>query len=104
MQASEERKQKVDFSITYHEIKDAILAWSNELIAMVKYTAIVFLIAVPDLMNKAKILSSQNFTPIQTYVLVARIYLVLVGCVSLILHGIQRKLAVPGLNAGMDGR
>jgi polar amino acid transport system substrate-binding protein len=26
MQASEERKQKVDFSITYHEIKDAILA------------------------------------------------------------------------------
>ncbi len=26
MQASEERKQKVDFSITYHDIKDAILA------------------------------------------------------------------------------
>lgn len=26
MQASDERKQKVDFSITYHEIKDAILA------------------------------------------------------------------------------
>ena len=75
-----------------------IPAWSNEFIAMIKYTAVIFLIAVPDLMGKAKILSSQNFAPIQTYILVALIYLILVGIMSVILHFVQKKLAVPGLD------
>ncbi|ACN15139.1 GlnP5 [Desulforapulum autotrophicum HRM2] len=81
-----------------------IPAWSNEFIAMVKYTAIVFLIAVPDLMSRAKILSSQNFAPIQTYILVALIYLVLVGTLSLGLHFVQQRLAVPGFDFGQDAR
>ncbi|MCF8076006.1 MAG: amino acid ABC transporter permease [Desulfotignum sp.] len=98
------RFQGIRHIVLPQALRLVIPAWSNELIAMVKYTAIVFLIAVPDLMNKAKILSSQNFAPIQTYVLVALIYLVLVGFLSLVLHGIQRKLAVPGLDAGMEGR
>jgi polar amino acid transport system permease protein len=98
------RFQGIRYIVLPQALRLVIPAWSNELIAMVKYTAIVFLIAVPDLMNKAKILSSQNFAPIQTYLLVALIYLVLVGFLSLVLHGIQRKLAVPGLDAGMDGR
>ena len=75
-----------------------IPAWSNEFIAMIKYTAVIFLIAVPDLMGKAKILSSQNFAPIQTYILVALIYLILVGIMSVILHFVQKRLAVPGLD------
>jgi polar amino acid transport system permease protein len=81
-----------------------IPAWSNEFIAMVKYTAVVFLIAVPDLMGRAKILSSQNFAPIQTYILVALIYLVLVGALSLVLHFVQQRLAVPGFDFGQDAR
>jgi polar amino acid transport system permease protein len=81
-----------------------IPAWSNEFIAMIKYTAIVYLIAVPDLMSKAKILSSQNFAPIQTYILVALIYLVLVGLLSLALHFVQRKLAIPGFGLKTDTR
>lgn len=75
-----------------------IPAWSNEFIAMIKYTAIIFLIAVPDLMGRAKMLSSQHFAPIQTYILVALIYLVLVGIMSIILYFVQKKLAVPGLD------
>lgn len=81
-----------------------IPAWSNEFIAMVKYTAVVFLIAVPDLMSRAKMLSSQNFAPIQTYILVAMIYLVLVGGLSLVLHFVQRRLTVPGFDFGQDAR
>ena len=38
-----------------------------------------FLIAVPDLMGQAKIISSQKFAPIPCYILVALIYVVLVG-------------------------
>ncbi|EMS81528.1 MULTISPECIES: transporter substrate-binding domain-containing protein [Desulfotignum] len=41
MQASEERKQKVDFSITYHEIKDAILAKADSDIELTSINEIV---------------------------------------------------------------
>lgn len=96
--------QAIRHIILPQALRLVIPAWSNEFIAMVKYTAIVFLIAVPDLMSRAKILSSQNFAPIQTYILVALIYLVLVGALSLGLHFVQQRLAVPGFDFGQDAR
>jgi polar amino acid transport system permease protein len=43
-------------------------------------------------------LSSRHFAPIPTYILVALIYLILVGVMSLAVHMLQKKLAVPGLD------
>ncbi len=79
-----------------------IPAWSNELISMIKYTAVVFLIAVPDLMAQAKRIASQQFAPIQTYVLVALIYLLLVGVASIILRILSKRLEIPGLRLEME--
>lgn len=72
-------------------------AWSNEMIAMIKYTAVVFLIAVPDLMGQAKIISSRTFDPISTYILTAIIYLVMVGIATFALRILSRYLETPGL-------
>ncbi len=96
------RLQGIRLVILPQALRLVIPAWSNEFIAMIKYTAVVFLIAVPDLMGRAKMLSSRNFAPVQTYILVALIYLVLVGVMTLILHFVQRKLAVPGLDFRAD--
>ncbi len=81
----------------------AVPAWSNEFISMVKYTAVVFLIAVPDLMGQAKIISSQKFAPIPCYILVALIYVVLVGATSLLLRVVNKRLAIPGVNIELEG-
>ncbi len=75
----------------------ALPAWSNEAVAMLKYTSVVFLIAVPDLMGQAKILASRYFAPIQIYLIVAVFYIVLVGIAYLILSLIERRLRIPGL-------
>jgi len=75
----------------------ALPAWSNEAIAMVKYTAIVFLIAVPDLMTKAKLLSGRYFNPIPVYISVAVIYIILVAIATFIMRNIERRLETPGL-------
>ncbi len=75
----------------------ALPAWSNEAVAMLKYTSVVFLIAVPDLMGQAKILASRYFAPIQIYLIVAVFYIVLVGIAYLILTLIERRLRIPGL-------
>ena len=72
-------------------------SWSNEMIAIIKYTAVVFLIAVPDLMGKAKIISSRTFAPVSTYLIVALIYLTIVGLASLVLHAVGRRVETPGL-------
>jgi len=77
--------------------------WSNEFISMVKYTAVVFLIAIPDLMGTAKMISSQQFAPVFTYILVAIIYLVLVGISNTFMYYTNKALAIPGLNLKMQG-
>jgi polar amino acid transport system permease protein len=73
----------------------ALPAWSNEAISMIKYTAVVFLIAVPDIMGKAKILAGRYFNPIEIYITVALIYLVLVAIASWLVHGLERRLELP---------
>ena len=74
-------------------------SWSNEMIAIIKYTAVVFLIAVPDLMGKAKMVSSRYFAPISTYIVVALIYLVIVGLATLILRYVGKRFETPGLES-----
>lgn len=78
-------------------------AWSNEVVSMIKYTAVVYLIAVPDLMGQAKNLSSKFFQPIPIYLTAALFYLVLVGITYFILRAIERRLRVPGLMLEHEG-
>jgi polar amino acid transport system permease protein len=82
----------------------ALPAWSNEAISMVKYTAVVFLIAVPDLMGKAKILAGRYFNPIEMYLTVALIYIALVAVATLIMHSLERRLRTPGLELEVERR
>lgn len=76
--------------------------WSNEAIAMLKYTSVVFLIAVPDLMGQGKILSSKYFAPIPIYMTVAIFYLILVGIAYLVLSAVERRVSIPGLTLSAD--
>jgi polar amino acid transport system permease protein len=64
---------------------------------MIKNTAVVYLIAVPDLMTKTKIMVASYYNTIEAYSLVALIYLALVAIATIIFHGIERKFAIPGL-------
>lgn len=50
-------------------------AWSNEPVSLLKSTAVVFLIAVPELMARAKSIAAKTYGPIGSYLAVAIIYL-----------------------------
>lgn len=69
---------------------------------MIKYTAVVFLIAVPDLMGQAKILAGRYFNPIEIYLSVALIYIVLVFIATQIMSAIERKMRTPGLELEIE--
>jgi polar amino acid transport system permease protein len=89
--------QAIRYIILPQAIKLALPAWSNEAISMIKYTAVVFLIAVPDLMGKAKILGGRNFNYIELYIIAAVIYILLVFIATRLVRTIERKLYTPGL-------
>jgi polar amino acid transport system permease protein len=92
----------VRYIILPQALRLALPAWSNEAIAMIKYTAIVFLIAVPDLMTEAKIWAGRDFNPIPVYTTVAVIYIILVALATLLMRTVERRMETPGLDLEIE--
>jgi polar amino acid transport system permease protein len=87
--------QAILYIIMPQALRLALPAWSNEAVSMIKYTAVVFLIAVPDIMGKAKILAGRYFNPIEIYLTVALIYLTLVAIATWLVHLLEHRLRIP---------
>jgi polar amino acid transport system permease protein len=75
----------------------ALPPWSNEVIGIMKASAVVFLIAVEDLMAQAKIIFGRTFDPVEAYVIVTIVYLVLIAALAFLLSRIERRLRIPGM-------
>ena len=91
------KMKAIRYIIIPQTLRLALPAWSNEAIAIVKYTAVVFVIAVPDLLTRAKFLSSKYYTPIEAYLSVAVVYIALVGIMTIIMGTVERVTRIPGL-------
>lgn len=74
----------------------AIPAWSNEPVSLLKSTAVVFLIAVPELMAKAKSIAAKTYDPIGSYLAVAIVYLAMVYLLDAVLRWMERASRIPG--------
>ena len=80
----------------------AIPAWANEPVSLLKSTAVVFLIAVPELMAKAKAIAARTYDPIGSYIAVALVYLAMVYLLDLFLKWMERAAVIPGFE--MEGK
>jgi polar amino acid transport system permease protein len=94
--------QAIRYIVLPQAIKLALPAWSNEAVSMIKYTAVVFLIAVPDLMGKAKILGGRYFNYIELYAIAAVIYILLVFVATRLVRFIERRMYTPGLEMEVE--
>ncbi|MGB4595866.1 MAG: amino acid ABC transporter permease [Anaerolineaceae bacterium] len=74
----------------------ALPSWSNEPISLLKTTAVVFLIAVQDLMARAKRAANVTYNPIGSYIAAAIVYLAMVFALSALLKWLERKTKIPG--------
>ncbi|MFO8060286.1 MAG: amino acid ABC transporter permease [Bacillota bacterium] len=75
----------------------ALPAWSNEVVYMVMNSAIAFTIAVPELLARSKMLISWHYRPIEVFILVSVIYVVMLGIVSRGLDYVESWIRIPGL-------
>lgn len=90
------RWKTIWYIILPQALRLAIPAWSNEPVSLLKSTAVVFLIAVPELMAKAKSIAAQTYDPIGSYLAVAVVYMAAVYILDAVLRWIERASRIPG--------
>jgi polar amino acid transport system permease protein len=97
------RMQAIRYVIVPQAFRFALPSWSNEAVSMIKISSIVYLIAVPEMMYIAKIIISDHYNPMQTYLLVGAIYLAVIGAMTLVLNEIEKRSTIPGLETVKRG-
>jgi polar amino acid transport system permease protein len=96
------RLQAIRYVVLPQALRLVIPPWSNELIYMVKGSAVVYLIGVLELMGQAKNIAARTFRNFEVYIVVALFYLALIFLLTVILRVVERRTRIPGL--GTAGR
>jgi polar amino acid transport system permease protein len=91
------RFQAIQHIILPQALRIVIPSWANEPVALMKASAVAFLIAVPDLMTKGKFVAARTYDPIGAYLAVAVFYIVLVLSLTMLVSFVERKTSIPGI-------
>ena len=91
--------QSIQNIILPQALRISIPAWSNELIYLLKYTSIAYLITVRELTAEGFFIAARNFKFIEMLIIIAIIYLVLTIVFTAIIDIIERRLRIPGIGA-----
>jgi polar amino acid transport system permease protein len=91
------RLQSIRTIILPQALRISIPAWSNELIYLLKYTSIVVYIQVRDLTFQAKDIASHSSRYLETFLVVALIYLLFTFIFSEIVDHVEKRLRIPGI-------
>jgi polar amino acid transport system permease protein len=92
----------IRYVILPQALRLAIPAWSNEPVSLLKSTAVVFLIAIPEVMSKAKSIAARTYDPIGAYLAAAVMYLAAVYILIMLLNWLERATRLPGFD--MEGK
>lgn len=87
--------QAVSFIVLPQAFRRAIPGWSNEASGMIKASALVYALGVPELMRQAQYVSARTLQPFIAFGVAAAIYLVLTLVANGGLRLLERKVAIP---------
>ena len=90
------KRQVTRFIILPQAIKNIMPALGNDLIALLKDSSLVSIVAVRELTQMAKLWTGSNFHFMEGYFVLAGIYLTLTLSLSLLLRWYERRIATPG--------
>ncbi len=90
-------KTQALFSIILPQaVRRALPGCGNELIYLIKYSSLAYMVTCIELTGEAKILASLYFKYMELFLIAGAIYLVLVSIATWILNNVEDWLAVPG--------
>ncbi len=73
----------------------ALPGCGNEVIYLIKYSSLAYIVTCIELTGEAKILVSRTFMPTEVYFITALYYLGLVSLATFILKKVEQKLTIP---------
>jgi polar amino acid transport system permease protein len=77
-----------------------IPSWSSELIYLIKYSSLAYLIQFPELLFQTRYIASRNYRMFEMFIIAGCLYLGAVLCVSYVLKKLEIRLRIPELGVG----
>jgi polar amino acid transport system permease protein len=77
-------------------IRRALPGCGNELIYLIKYSSLAYMVTCIELTGEAKILASMFFKYLEVFFVVGAIYLALVSLASWGLNRLEKRISIPG--------
>ena len=93
------RRQTILSVIVPQAVRRALPGCGNEIIYLVKYSSLAYLVTCIELTGEAKVLVSRTFRPTEVYLVAACYYLAMVTAATWLLAKLEKKLAIPGFGA-----
>jgi polar amino acid transport system permease protein len=92
-------KMKMIFSIVLPQaFRRALPGCGNEIIYLIKYSSLAYMITCIELTGEAKIIASETFKYTEIFLIVGAYYLVLTSIASWLLHRFEDRLRLPGFD------
>ena len=71
---------------------------SNEIIYLIKYSSLAYVVTVIEMTGAAKIIATKYFAYFEAFAAVGIFYLILVSIATIALSKLEKKLAIPGVS------
>lgn len=91
------RTKAIFYIILPQALRRAIPGCSNEIIYLIKYSSLAFMVTCVELTGAGKIIASRYFEYTLVFAVVGAIYLLIVSVVTKVLNMLEKKLEIPGL-------
>ncbi len=91
------RIKAVLYIILPQALRRAIPGCSNEIIYLIKYSSLAFMVTCVELTGAGKIIATRHFRYTEVFLVVGIIYLLVVSIVTKFLNTLEKKLRIPGI-------
>jgi len=91
------RFKAILYIILPQALRRAIPGCSNEIIYLIKYSSLAFMVTCVELTGAGKIIASRYFEYTLVFAVVGAIYLLIVSVVTKVLNMLEKKLEIPGI-------
>lgn len=91
------RSKAILYIILPQALRRAIPGCSNEIIYLIKYSSLAFMVTCVELTGAGKIIASRYFEYTLVFLVIGAIYLLMVSIVTKVLSTLEKKLEISGL-------
>jgi polar amino acid transport system permease protein len=92
-------KMKMIFSVVLPQaFRRALPGCGNEIIYLIKYSSLAYMITCIELTGEGKIIASETFKYTEIFFIIGIVYLILTSVASWLLHRLENYLRLPGFD------